>query len=45
MFGKNAARPGNIALKAGSINEKEFIKPQFNVFASRCDFGRDYSRI
>lgn len=35
MFGKNAARPGSLALKAGSINEKEQIKPQFNVFASR----------
>lgn len=35
MFGKNAARPGSVALKAGSINEKEHIKPQFNVFVSR----------
>jgi hypothetical protein len=35
MFGKNAARPGSLALKAGSINEKDYIKPQFNVFASR----------
>jgi hypothetical protein len=35
MFAKNAARPGNMALRAGSINEKEHIKPQFNVYASR----------
>ena len=35
MFGGNAARPESIALKAGSINEKEHIQPQFNVYASR----------
>ncbi len=35
MFGKNAARPGSLALRAGSINEKEHIKPQFNVYTSR----------
>ena len=35
MFGKNAARPESLALRAGSINEKEHIKPQFNVYASR----------
>lgn len=35
MFGGNAARPGSIALRAGSINEQEHIKPQFNVYASR----------
>jgi len=34
MFGGNEARPGKIAIKAGVINEKEHIKPQFNVFAS-----------
>ena len=34
MFGGNAARPGSIAIKAGTINEKEHIKPQFNVYAS-----------
>lgn len=32
MFGKNAARPTSLALRAGSINEKEHIKPQFNVY-------------
>lgn len=35
MFGGNIGRPGMVALKAGSINEKEHIKPQFNVYASR----------
>ncbi|WP_409432216.1 GFA family protein [Litorimonas sp. RW-G-Af-16] len=35
MFGGNVGRPGMVALKAGSINEKEHIKPQFNVYASR----------
>ena len=34
MFGGNAARPGSLAIKAGSINEKEHIKPQFNVYCS-----------
>jgi len=34
MFGKNAARPNSMALRAGSINEKAEIKPQFNVYAS-----------
>ncbi len=34
MFGKNAARPGSLALRAGSINEKSEIKPQFNVYTS-----------
>ena len=33
MFGGNEARPGSLAIKAGVINEKELIKPQFNVFA------------
>ena len=35
MFGGSAARPGTIALRAGSINEKEYVQPQFNVYASR----------
>ena len=34
MFGANAARPTLMALRAGSINEQENIKPQFNVYAS-----------
>lgn len=34
MFGKNAARPKSLALRAGSINEKDLIKPQFNVYVS-----------
>lgn len=34
MFGGNVGRPGMTAIKAGSINEKEHIKPQFNVYAS-----------
>jgi len=34
MFGMNAARPGGLALRAGSVNEQEQVKPQFNVFAS-----------
>lgn len=34
MFGGNAARPGSIAIKAGGINEKDLIKPQFNVYTS-----------
>jgi len=35
MFGRNSGRPGIVNIKAGCINEKEHIKPQFNVFASR----------
>lgn len=35
MFGGNAARPGSIAIKAGCIDQKAEIKPQFNVYASR----------
>jgi len=35
MFGGNEARPDSIAIKAGSVNEKTEIKPQFNVYASR----------
>ena len=31
MFAKG--RPGMIGLRAGSINEKEHIQPQFNVYA------------
>ena len=34
MFGGNLGKPGMTALKAGSINEKDLIKPQFNVFVS-----------
>lgn len=34
MFGGNVGRPGMTALKAGSVNEKHLIKPQFNVFVS-----------
>lgn len=34
MFGSNTARPGSIALRAGSTNEQELVKPQFNVYAS-----------
>jgi len=30
----NLGRLGMTALKAGSINEKEHIQPQFNVYAS-----------
>ena len=32
MFAKG--RPGMVGLRAGSINEKEHIQPQFNVYAS-----------
>ena len=32
MFGGNAARPGSIAIKAGCIDQKSEIKPQFNVY-------------
>lgn len=35
MFGYSVNRPGVMHLRAGSINEKEHIKPQFNVYASR----------
>jgi len=34
MFTSNAARPNMLGMRAGSINEKEHIKPQFNVYAS-----------
>ncbi|NNE56935.1 MAG: GFA family protein [Hellea sp.] len=34
MFGGNVLRPGSIALRLGSINEKEHVNPQFNVFCS-----------
>lgn len=34
MFGYNLGRRGMTALIAGSINEKDLIKPQFNVYAS-----------
>jgi len=32
MFTKNPKREGIIGLRAGSINEKDEIKPQFNVY-------------
>ena len=32
MFTSNSARAGLIGLRAGSINEKDAIKPQFNVY-------------
>ncbi len=34
MFTYNLGRPGMTGLRAGSINEKDQIKPQFNVYAS-----------
>ncbi len=34
MFGTNEARPTMIGLRAGSINEHEYVKPQFNVYTS-----------
>ena len=34
MFGGNLGRPGMTAIKAGSVNEKDLIKPQFNVYVS-----------
>jgi len=34
MFGYNLGRPGMTAIKAGAINEKEHIQPQFNVYVS-----------
>jgi len=33
MFGGNSGRPTMVALRAGSINEQELVKPQVNVFA------------
>ncbi len=33
MFGKNAARPGSMSLRGGSINEQDLVQPQLNVFA------------
>ena len=34
IFVRNTGRPGNIGVRAGQINEKGLIKPQFNVFTS-----------
>lgn len=34
MFGSNLSRPGMTLIRAGVINEQEYIKPQFNVYAS-----------
>ena len=34
MFASNKGMPQSIGLRAGSINEKSEIKPQFNVYAS-----------
>ena len=34
MFGGNVGRPGMTAIKAGGINEKDHIQPQFNVYVS-----------
>lgn len=33
MFGGNVGRPGMTVIKAGSVNEKDHINPQFNVYA------------
>ena len=35
MFGYSENRHGVMHLRAGSINEKEHVQPQFNVYASR----------
>ena len=34
MFSSGNGRPGMIGLRAGQINDKDEIKPQFNVYAS-----------
>lgn len=34
MFGKNKGRPGSLAIKVGTINEQDEVKPQFNVYTS-----------
>lgn len=34
MFGHNLGRPGMTAIKAGTVNEKEQVQPQFNIYAS-----------
>ena len=34
MFGANLGLPGMTAIKAGVINEKDEVKPQFNVYVS-----------
>ena len=32
IYGKNSARPGMVTVRAGSVNEKEIIKPIRNLF-------------
>ena len=32
IYGKNSARPGMVTIRAGSVNEKEIIKPIRNLF-------------
>ena len=34
MFASNEARPTSIGLRGGTVNEKEHVKPQFNVYTS-----------
>lgn len=34
MFGKNKARPGSLAIKAGTLDDTAEVKPQFNVYAA-----------
>ena len=34
MFSRSQGRPGSIGIKAGIVNEKEHIQPQFNVYVS-----------
>lgn len=33
LFTENEARPGSIGIRAGTLNEHEEVKPQFNVYA------------
>ena len=32
VFGKNSGRPGIITIRAGTVNEKDIIKPIRNLF-------------
>ena len=34
LFTANAARPDSIGIRAGTLNEHEVVKPQFNVYTS-----------
>lgn len=34
MFGENSAREGMIAIRAGSVEQSDAIKPAFNVYVS-----------